>query len=97
MTKIIYISGKITGDPNYKAKFKAVADKYESQGHTVFNPAILPEDSRITYTQYMAICFAMLECCDTLILLSDWKDSIGARAEYIKAVNNDLEVIEEEV
>lgn len=28
----IYIAGKITGDPEYKAKFEAAADEYKKKG-----------------------------------------------------------------
>lgn len=37
---IIYLAGKITGDNNYKAKFKRYELKYRLQGYTVLNPAI---------------------------------------------------------
>ena len=28
----IYLAGKITGDPNYKAKFEAAAEEYKKKG-----------------------------------------------------------------
>ena len=31
----IYIAGKITGDPNYRQKFKKVADDLERGGYAV--------------------------------------------------------------
>ena len=39
---MIYVSGKITGDKNYKQKFEKAANKLISFGYDVFNPAILP-------------------------------------------------------
>ena len=38
----IYISGKITGDRRYKAKFREVEKKLAA-GHIVLNPATAPE------------------------------------------------------
>lgn len=94
---IIYISGKITGDKGYKAKFKAVADKYEAQGHTVFNPAVLPWSDEITWEQYIRISFEMLKVCDTIVMLPDWQDSKGARIELGFALEKGLEVIYESI
>lgn len=31
----IYIAGRITGNPNYKAQFKATAAMLQEEGHTV--------------------------------------------------------------
>lgn len=39
----IYIAGKITGDPDYRAKFADAQRQIEAQGHIVLNPATLPE------------------------------------------------------
>lgn len=39
----IYISGKITGDRRYKAKFREVEKKLAAAGHIVLNPATAPE------------------------------------------------------
>ena len=40
---MIYISGKISGDPNYKAKFKAMEQKLREKfpSEPIFNPADL--------------------------------------------------------
>lgn len=32
MSAKIYIAGKITGDPDYKAKFDAAAEEYKKKG-----------------------------------------------------------------
>ena len=52
---MIYVSGKITGDKNYKQKFEKAANKLISFGYDVFNPAILPNG--LEYEQYMQIDF----------------------------------------
>lgn len=77
---IIYIAGKIKGDPNYKAKFRAAESRLRALGHTVLNPAWLPENG-MSYGQYLNIGFAMLREADAVFLLDDWTDSQGAVAE----------------
>ena len=79
----IYISGKITGDENYKSKFSAAQNALEEKGHTVMNPAILP--SGFTWTEYMAVCLAMQNVCDASLFLPDWKESRGAIVEHADA------------
>lgn len=39
----IYLSGKITGDANYRQKFGSMEEELLSYGYVVFNPAILPD------------------------------------------------------
>ena len=76
----IYIAGKITGDPNYKAKFAAATDFYTKRGYTVLNPAVLPEG--MLPADYMRICFAMIDTADAVALLPDYKKSAGAELEH---------------
>lgn len=75
----IYIAGKITGLKNYKERFKDVDDWLKAKGHDVMNPAILPDG--FAYEEYMAICFAMIDACDVVCMLSNWPDSPGAIRE----------------
>lgn len=91
----IFISGKITGDSNYKEKFNKIASKLESQGHIVFNPSILPFG--LTNEEYIKIGFSMLECCDSIFMLKDWKDSRGATLEYQYAKYCDKNIYFEEM
>lgn len=58
----VYIAGKITGDPNYKGKFAAEAEKIRAAGHIALNPAELPEG--MEPGDYMRICFAMIDVAD---------------------------------
>lgn len=77
---IIYISGKITGDPDYKAKFGKAAAELRAAGHTPINPARLPEG--MNKGDYMRINFAQMDSADAIMFLPDWQDSDGARLEH---------------
>lgn len=63
----IYISGKITGDRRYKAKFREVEKKLAAAGHIVLNPATAPEGLRPV--DYMRLCFAMMEAADVVLFI----------------------------
>ena len=75
----IYIAGKITGDENYKQKFATVQKEFESEGHIVLNPALLP--SGMTEGDYMRICLAMIETSDMVHFIPDFVHSAGADVE----------------
>lgn len=76
----VYIAGKITGDPDYRAKFKRVEDALREEGHTVINPAVLP--AGLDPADYGRICFAMLDSADAVAFLDDYMDSPGATLEH---------------
>ncbi len=91
--KKIYISGKITGDANYMAKF-AKAEKYlKKQGYIVYNPAKEWEDEDYSYDKILSFCIDILRKCDAIYLLSNWQDSNGAKAEKAFAEAIGLEVM----
>ena len=77
---IVYIAGKIAGDPDYRDKFAAAAAELERAGHIVLNPAVLP--AGLTDAAYMHITLAMIDAADLVALLPDWQYSPGARLEY---------------
>lgn len=76
---IIYISGRITGDECYRAKFANAETVLRNLGHVVLNPTIFPDG--LEYEKYMYLDFAMLDVCDTVLLLPDWRKSKGAMRE----------------
>ena len=80
----IYIAGKITGDPDFKEKFQAVEEKLKALGHTVMNPAVLPLG--FEHHEYMNVCLAMIDVCDCVYMLPDWRDSKGACIERDYAI-----------
>lgn len=77
--KVIYIAGKITGNPDYKREFNQMENRLQVAGYTVLNPAHLPEG--LSPAQYMRICFAMIDDADAVLLLPNWQRSPGARLE----------------
>jgi len=87
----IYISGKVTGDPGYREKFIAEADRLQALGYRPVNPtAQIPADASWPAAMRIALG-AMLEC-DGVSLLSDWRDSRGAMVEERLARELEMDV-----
>lgn len=87
----IYIAGKITGFNEFKEKFSKAEDYLKSKGFKVLNPAILP--SGFEQHEYMRICYSMIDVCNTVYFLDNWKDSIGAKREYDYAILNQKKIM----
>ena len=86
----VYIAGKIAGLPDYKKKFALAQEKLQREGCAVLNPTILP--SGFTDPECLHICFAMIDVCDRVYFLANWKDSVGAKMEYDYAVKTGKKV-----
>lgn len=86
---LIYISGKITNNPNYVDEFFNAEKWLIEQGHRTINPANLkvtfPE---LTYKEYMTIDYTLLQMADGIFMLHEWQKSKGACAElsYAKSL-----------
>jgi|GEM_PF-809715 len=78
---IVYISGPMRGyeQRNCKAFYEAERE-LSAQGYKVLNPARLPGD--LPEDRYMPICIAMIEASDAVCMLTGWKESKGAMAEW---------------
>ena len=76
--KKLYIAGKITGDPDYKEKFEKVRKEFEDD-YIILNPATLPEG--MLPSDYIRICFAMIDVADIVLFLPNYKESKGATLE----------------
>lgn len=79
MKKIVYIAGPITSDPDYKAKFDAVAKEIEEMGYTPYNPTWQPLG--LHYKQYIDMGLDMLKRADAVVFLEGWQHSRGATLE----------------
>lgn len=87
----IYIAGKITGFEGYKEKFNEAEECLKGRGHICINPSVLP--GGFEQNEYLNICFAMIEVCDAIYMLDNWKDSPGARKEIDFARKLDKKII----
>lgn len=84
--KIVYLSGKISKNDNYKERFKVAKLFLIQIGYIVVNPAELDEIAEgLTYEQYMQICYRLIDISDIIFMVSGWQNSKGARAELIYA------------
>jgi len=94
----IYIAGPITGKFDYREKFKTAEQELIAKGHIVINPASLPSGLK----DYMPICKAMIDQCDTVYFLKEWDVSVGALEEYeyveknekVKRIYQEIEVVQ---
>lgn len=90
---IVYLSGPITNEPNYKENFKA-AETELSKMVTVINPAKIGERIKsLTYDEILSIDIKILSHCDAIYLLRGWENSNGALAELSYAKAAGLKII----
>lgn len=76
----IYIAGPMAGVADYKERFAKAEAVLSSMGHTVINPAVLPEG--LAPEDYMRICLAMVDAAEMVCMLPGWGKSAGAGIEY---------------
>lgn len=94
----IYIACQINGNKNYLQQFYEAETKIMDKlgdSAAVLNPAHLPEG--MTSGEYMRICFAMIDCADTLVLLPNAILSKGAllEAQYANYVGKPVYILDE--
>lgn len=94
---MIYISGKITGTDDYLQRFERAEKHLNNMNITdVINPAkvnsYLPE---LSYSQYIKMSLCMLEMCDTIYMLKNWENSVGAKLEWEFAKANNYKIMYE--
>lgn len=88
----IYIAGAITGDPDYKQKFKSAEKDLRLRGHDVVSPIY---HSGPTYKDYLIQGLAALSGCDAIYLLPDYTISPGAQLELRLATLLGIKILHE--
>lgn len=93
----IYVSGPITGTPDYLIRFAGAKSRLLCCGYEVVNPAqmCLSLPNTFSHNEYMEVCMAALKACDTIYLLNGWQNSAGAKIEAEYALFNNYTMIEE--
>lgn len=76
---VVYLSGRVTGDPGYRDRFKEYAGELEKKGHTVLHPAMLPE--ALAPAAETLIRLTMIDVADEVVFMENWKESEGAELE----------------
>lgn len=90
----LYLSGAITSDPNYREKFARMQAKLEAEGHQVISPLILPEG--LEQNEYLHVDYALIDICEGVYFMKDWKLSQGANKEWHHAIRENKKVLYEE-
>lgn len=86
---LVYISGKITGNKNYKEDFLKAEHWLKLNGYKPINPSKLCDVfPKLTYEQFLAIDYKLIELADAIFMLDGWQKSKGACAElsYAKSL-----------
>lgn len=97
-SKRIYISGPMTGMPSHNFfAFHAAADRLRKAGWDVVNPAEnfagrtdLPREA------YMRMDVGLVATCNAIAMLPMWRQSRGARVEYLLAREMGMELLDAE-
>lgn len=91
---IVYIAGPMAGmeDKNREA-FRAAEEYLRLKGHTVLNPAVLPDG--LPASAYMPMCLSMVQAADAVYLLKGWGRSHGAGIEYTYALYQGKKILKQ--
>ena len=94
----IYTAGKISGlnRDDVIIKFEVAQKSLVAKGHQVFIPSVLPAYEEVSHEDYLHICYAMIDICDAVYMLSDWQQSKGARMELQYAADHRKEILYED-
>lgn len=77
---VVYLAGPITGVDKYWERFDFADDVMHSLGCVVLNPARLPRG--LDNSEYMKLCFDMVDTADVVLFLDEWDESDGAWLEH---------------
>lgn len=89
----IYISGPITGDPDYARKFSRAAEALRAKGLDYINPAELPNVAPgLSWAEYIKLDLRLIDHCDAIMFLKGWASSAGCCKEAAYAKGRGLPV-----
>lgn len=84
--KCIYISGPMTGMPEYNfPEFNRITKEWRAEGWEVRNPAEKGELDGWEWEDYLRYDLIDVAQCDSLAQLRGWSKSRGAKLEYYVA------------
>jgi hypothetical protein len=97
----IYISGQISGLPEAEALSNFAKAKSYLEGRYQFNPNIkiispmhdIKHEHDKSWESYMKEDIHVLLRCDTIALLPNWRNSKGAKLEYLIARSLNFKII----
>lgn len=79
----IYISGKITGEPNHREIFRKAWVALWELNFTAIDPCDFPDSHHDkSWKSYMKEDLRILKKCDAIFMLNNWQDSRGAKIEH---------------
>jgi hypothetical protein len=94
MSRLIYISGKISGATEEElADFQLSETMLRGKGWQVVNPMKLNHDHDLSWESYMRVDIKAICDCDAMYMLSNYKQSRGATLEHLIAKALNLEMI----
>lgn len=84
--KQFYISGKISGNPNYEFEFDCAHRRMQHSfpTHLIVDPTEICDPSW-SWIRCMSVCIRALLRCDAIVLIDGWQSSRGARIERLIA------------
>ncbi len=88
--KSLFISGAYSGTPDQVKKnielARKAAVKYWNQGYSVvcphLNSAGMEGDAKLSYAQWVEGYLNLVKICDIIVMLPNWRESSGAKAEH---------------
>jgi len=83
----LYLSGKITGNGNYKEGFAAGRARLENAGYEVCDPTALGLPDDVSWAAAMKHDICQMLKCDAVAMLSNWMESKGSCIEVRLAMD----------
>lgn len=91
---LVYLSGPISGDPEYEEKFRAAEEALTSDGCTVLNPAKLSEAfPGLSESKYLQLALTLVTYANTVYMMKGWERSKGACIEYLLAKQDGKQIM----